>query len=515
MAQSDVIVIGAGYNGLTAAAYLARAGRSVTVLEQGEQLGGLATFDEIAPGFRAPALFSTVDRLHPSVVAELALERHGFRIQEGGGTLLMQPGGEAMYAPPGGLPEEASPEDRASLAEFERFLGRVAKALEPVLGDALPPVEPSGIGDLIDLLGLGWRLRRLGRKEMPAAMRLLPMALRDVTEEHVRDERLRAAVAWIGLVGSGVGPWAPGTALQLLFQRPPWFPGLFPGARFAAGADLGEALAAAAQAAGAKIRPGARVSRILVDDERVAGVVLDSGEELAAGTVISAVDPKTTMLELLEPGWLQPDVAEGLRNVRARGTVSAVRLALGEAPVLPGGKRAVGRIQIGPTLRYLERAADGVKYRRLPEELVIDATLPSAVATGLAPRGRHVLHAWVQYTPYELENPSWDEGRGLLADATVATLDAHFPGLARSVEAVDVITPPDIRTRFGLTGGHPFHAEPALDQALYMRPVPGMHEGRTPIAGLWLGGPGIHPGGGVTGLPGKLCAKAVLRGAKA
>lgn len=514
MARADVIVIGAGHNGLTAAAYLARAGRSVTVLEQNERPGGLASLDEIVPGVSAPALFSTVDRLHPDVVAELQLQRHGLQIREGGDTLLLERGGRGLRLPADGPPDDVGDRDREAWVAFEAFLGRIAKALEPALAEGLPPVEPEGIGDLLDLLGLGWRLRRLGRAEMPAAMRLLPMAMRDVVEERFEDERLRAAIAWIGLAGGGVGPWAPGTALQLVFRRPAWAGGLFPAPRFAAGVGLGEALGSAAAAAGCSVRTGERVSRILVDDDQVRGVALESGEEIFSDVVVSATDPRTTLLELLEPGWLEADILAAARNIRASGTVSAVRIVLGAEPRLPGGSRSVGRFRIGGSVRYLEEASDAVKYHQLPDSPVIDATLPSAWCDGLAPAGRHLLHARVQYTPFELGEPGWEAGAGRLGERVIELLDEHIPGLARDVEAVDVLSPADIHRRFGLAGGHPFHVEPALDQALYMRPIPGCHDGRTPINGLYLGGPGIHPGGGVTGLPGRLCARRVLEDAR-
>lgn len=513
MARNDVVVIGAGHNGLVAAAYLARGGRKVLILEQGEVLGGMAAVDEIAPGVRAPAVFATVDRFHPGIVRDLALERHGLRIEEGGGTLLARPGDDALFAPAGGLPEGLTDADARGLAAFESFLGRVSRALEPALAERLPDIEASGFGDVVDLLALGWRLRRLGRREMPAAMRMLPMALRDVVEEHFDDDRLQAAVAWIGLTGCRIGPWAPGGAFNLIFNRPAWYGGLFPGARFSVGTPLGEVLAEAAKAAGAEVRTGARATRIKVHEDSVTGVVLESGEEIEAACVLSAVDPRTTLLDLLEPGSLETDVLGAAENIRGTGSVSVVRAVVAEPPAMrdpAGGKRPVGRIQIGPTLRYLEEASDSVKYGRLPERPVLELTVPTAVGTGLAPRGQHVVHAWVQYTPRHLREGDWAGAREELGRRVVQIIDDHAPGFARSVEHLDVLTPEDIETRFGIRGGHPYHVEMALDQALYMRPIPGCHDGGTPVEGLYLGGPGIHPGGGVTGLPGKLASERLL-----
>lgn len=519
MARSDVIVIGAGHNGLTAAAYLARAGHRVLVLEATDRVGGLAAVDDLARDVACPAVFPTADRLHPSIVRDLGLQGHGLRIRQGGGTLLVGGDGGSLYAPPGGLPSGLGDRDREALASFERFLGRVGGALETALAEELPDIESTGIGRLADLLALGWRLRRLGRRDMPQAMRLLPMALRDVAEERFEDERLRAAIAWIGLQGNGTGPWAPGGALALLMQRPAWYGGLFPGPRFAAGAPLGEALAAAARAAGATVRTGARVTRIRVRGERVAGVALESGEEVETSCVVSGTDPRTTLLGLLEPGWLEPATLAAARNIRGAGAVSVVRFAVSEPPVIrdpAGGNGPVGRIQIGQSLRYQEEASDCVKYGRFPGHPVLELTLlgPGDGAGGGA-GGRQAVHAWVQYTPRHLREGSWDDQRDVLRDLVITTIEEHAPGFGGSIEHADVLTPADIEARFGIRGGHPYHLETALDQALYMRPFPGAHDGRTPLAGLYLAGPGIHPGGGVTGLPGKLAARRVLADLKA
>lgn len=515
MAQRyDVVVIGAGPNGMIAAAYLARAGKRVLVLERQERLGGLACTDEIAPGVRCSGVFGNASRLHPSVPQELGLAGHGLRLLRAThGAALLRPDGPAITF--GGTPGGLASAEVAALTRFDAFLGRIAVALEAAFAEPLPEIERTSMGDLLDLLTLGWRLRRLGRREMPDAMRLLPMALRDVTQEHLTDERLRAGVAWPGLLASVHGPYAPGGALPLLYHRPAWTTGLFAPPVFVAGGDgaLAAALASAARASGAELRSSAGVQQIRVRDDAVAGIVLDSGEEIAATRVLSTIDPRATMLELLEPGWIDPGLAFAARNLRGHGTVSLVRLALDGLPEFAGvGAEALrGSVQIGPTLRYQEEASDCVKYGQLAEHPVIELTLPSLTDDSLAPSGKHVLHAWVQYTPYRLRDTDWDAQRDRLGNLVVQAIEQYAPGLGARITARDVTTPLDLQRRHGMRQGHVYHAEITLDQFLFMRPFPARYHGRMPVAGLYLGGSGCHPGGGLTGLPGKIAARQVLQ----
>ncbi len=517
--RTDVAVIGAGLNGLVAASYLCRAGRSVVVLESRGQVGGTVSSEELAPGFRTSSTHPSAENLHPSIVADLRLADHGLELLKSrGGTYVPAAGGASLVL--GGDPAAAlgqGSQDAAAWRRFDAFLGRLAAALEPLFTQPLPEVVPTGVGDVMELLTLGFRLRRLGREEMPEAMRFLPMPLRDVLDDTFSDETLKAAIAGPALRSTWLSPRSAGSALQLLAARPAWGDGLLSPPVFVKGGlgALASAAAAAAEAAGAEVRTGCRVERIVLDDDgRAVGVALRGGEEIAAQLVVSNADPKRTLLELSDPAWLDPHDAFMVRNIRSRGTVAVVQLALGELPRFTGAPAGdthlAGRIQIGATLDELELAFDPVKYGELPERPALEITIPSLTDPSLAPQGRHVMHVWAQYIPHELRRGSWDERRDELGDRVVERIAELAPGFAESIEHRQVLSPQDIENRYGLTGGALYHVEPALDQALFMRPMPGWYQHRTPIDGLYLCGPGTPAGGGVTGLPGKNAAAQIL-----
>ena len=502
MADYDVIVVGGGHNGLTAAAYLARAGKRTLLLEARSELGGSlanTTFGEHS----APLGFTTVDTLHPSVVDDLGLTGHGLEMNEGSGTLVVGGATEPLWLPAGDPAANLSDDDRAGLAELQRLVSLAGVALKPMLSGALPTVEPKGIGDLFPLLMAGWRLRSLGRRDMPDVIRMLPMTLRDIAEEHVDDPRLQAAIACPALHGTWLGPWSAGGGYALLHHRPPWRSQLLGPPRFAKGgpAALVTALAAAATASGTTVRTDARVARIRVADDRVVGVTLTAGETIEATTILSACDPTTTLVDLLEPGWLAPEKQRAAQAIRYRGTVATARFALSALPDLPVPEAAAGRIQIGASLLTLEQAFDPAKYDEVPSAPVVELTFTEGTAGPIA-------HAWVQHVSAGAAADA--DARGRVLAAITATIDAALPGFGAQIQASDLSTAVDFQTELGLAGGHLYHGELGMDQILYMRPIPGMYDHRTPIKGLYLGGPGSHPGGGITGLPGKLGATRVL-----
>lgn len=517
--EYDVIVIGAGHNGLTAAASLARGGRSVLVLERREDFGGTASTIEFAPDFRSSACFATAELFHPEIARELDLVGNGLELRQApGGTLVPLPdGGGLRLGEDAGVPDALAPlsaADSAAFAAFNGLLRRVAAALGPVMSRPLPAIDPARAADAFELLTLGLRLRRLGKRDMPEALRLMPMAAEDVLAERFETPALQVAMAIPGLVSSWLGPKSPGSALGMLQQRPAWAGGTFPAPVFVTGGlgQLAAALAAVVKAAGGKIRTGAEVARIESADCRVTGVVLDNGEEIRARRVVSAVDARSTMLGMLAPGQLETDFADQVRDIRMRGSVAAVLFATDRLPAWRGvDGNGAGRVLIGDDLEYLERTFDNVKWGTIPTSPWLDVTLPTTVDRSLAPEGKHVIHVWAQSVPYELAEGTWDGRRDELGNRVVETIERYAPGFSETILHRRVLTPLDIERDWGLTGGHLFHGEPALDQSLYLRPVPGWYRHATPVRGLYLCGPGCHPGGGVTGLPGRNAATRVLK----
>lgn len=508
MAKSyDVLVIGAGLNGLVAAAYLAKAGRSVLVAERRDTVGGTVGNTEIAPGFSAPATFVSAEDFHPQIVRDLGLEKHGLRWLPGSpGTFVAN--GEASFQANGGPVFE----------KLDAFMGRVAKTLEPALTKALPEVENLGPGTFWELLTLGMRLRGLGKEEMPEALRFLPMPVKDVMDDYFdSDEGLKAALTGPALRASWLAPRSAGSALQMLLGRPAWRQGgLLSAPVFVEGGlgKLSEAVAAAARAAGAEILTDSAVERILTDEmDRACGVVIEGGDEIRAKNVVSNADPRTTLLRLVDPAVLDPEHLFAVKNIRSRGTVAIVRLVLNELPKFTGAPdgdaHLRGRVQFGATMDEIEQSFDPIKYGEIPERFFMEMTLPSLVGSSLASQESHIAHLWVQFVPHKPRDGSWDEKREALGDAVVAQVEQMAPGFQASIQHRDVTTPADMEARYGC--GHLHHVEPALDQALYMRPIPGFYRHETPVENLYLCGPGTHPGGGVTGINGKLAAERVLK----
>ncbi len=521
----DAVIIGAGHNALVCAAYLARAGRTVLVLERREVAGGCAVTEEFTPGFRCSATFPSVETFDPRVATELGLESHGLRRLAPGGILVPRRDQDALFlAPPeNGLSGEAwaskagcSASEGKAFVALDTFLRRLAGAFGPLFAKPLPDLEPSGPGGFIELFQTGWLLRRLGAHDLQEAMRFLPMPIADVLDERLTSDALKAVVGAGGLAGSWLGPRSPGSALNLLMHRLGGCRGALPHPQLAIGGTgaLTDALRQAAEAAGATVRTSAEVGRIQVERGVASGVALVSGEEIAARRVISGADPKATLLGLVDAFELEPSTTLLARAVRSRGTVAIVKFALDQLPVFAGApedpQHLAGRIHIGEHLDELERAFDDTKYGRLPRRPYLDLTIPSITDPSLAPEGRHVLSAWVQFPPYHLRGSTSDDARDELADIVVQRIEELAPGFTASIAARDILTPLDLERKFGVTEGCLYHAEPALDQCLYMRPMPRWGRYRMPIENLYLCGSGTHGGGGLTGLAGRNAARAIL-----
>ncbi len=524
MANYDAIIIGAGHNGLTAAAYLARAGNKVLLLERRPQVGGIAVTEEIFPGFK----FSTCEHLagafSKNIVSDLKLDQHGLEILPLAPLLLMPAlDGNALVIPRefNGAREAIATHSRPDADRFQAFcalMRNLADFLFTLYGVPLPDkAEPRNF-NLAEFVRLGWKFHRLGKKEMHEFLRVLPMSIADLLNEWFENDLLKAALAGAAMLGSYVGPRQQGTAFNFLHHQIGASNGALQTAGFVRGGSgaLTQALSNAAKAHGAEIRTGTEVMKIMTKDGIASGVVLENGDEIRAPITVSNVDVKRTLLELVEPASFDPEFLLQIKNIRSRGTLAKINLALDALPNFgPPNQAALGGIiQVAPTLDYLERAADDAKYKRFSKRPFLQITIPSVADPSLAPAGKHVMSVWVQSAPYEIAQSSWNEQRQALCDTVIETIEEYAPGLGNIVLHRQVLTPLDLETIYGLTGGHPYHAEMALDQIFFMRPVPGWSRYHTPITNLYLCGSGTHPGGGITGLPGYYAAREILKSAR-
>jgi phytoene dehydrogenase-like protein len=522
----DAVVIGGGHNGLVTAAYLARGGMRTLVLERGDVVGGAATTTELSPGASVPTLAHNVGRLRPSIWRDLDLKGHGLR--------LVSPHVLAFAPSPDGTAftlsadvnetatgiGERSAHDGERYVEFDRQVRSIGRFLAELAARTPPDIEAPGLGDALLGLALGRRFRGLGRHDGRTVLRVLPMAVADFVAEAFETDTLQAALAWRGVAYTAMGPWSASTAAVLLGDSAGNDGGAAGPTIYAEGGPgaLTTALAAAARAAGAEIRTGAEVAAVRSRDGRATGVVLAGGDEIEAQAVVSAIDPKRTLTGLVDPVAIGPTLRWRAGNIRTPGMVSKVNLVLSGLPTFPAARRddehlLRGRIVVAAGIDAMERAFDTAKYGGLPERPVIEATIPSLADPTLvsrAPVGTQVMSVIVQYTPFALREGSWDERRDDVGDAVLATLDEVSPGLSSLVTARQVLTPLDLERDFGLTGGHPLHAEPGLDQFFLWRPMLGHARYRFGLDGLYLAGSGAHPGGGVTGQPGRNAAQEIL-----
>ena len=523
MATYDAIIVGAGHNGLVTAAYLAKAGIRVLVLERRPVVGGIAVTEEIFPGFKFSVCAHLAGSFASEIIADLELKRHGFEL------LALDP---LLFAPtlegkslliPRDIGKAAAEIERHSKADAKKYPAfcALAKALSAFLrtlyGVQLPDKANPGDFNPAELLKIGWKFHHLGKKEMYEFLRILPMSVADLLNEWFESDLLKAALAGSGMLASFVGPSQQGTAFNLLHHQVGESNGGLRTAGFVRGGigNLTQALARAAQRFGAEIRTGRAVAKILTKSGVATGVVLDDGEEISATSVISNADVKRTLLELVEPTYLDPHFLLQVRNIRSRGTVAKINLAIDTLPKFKNSNNEAaalgGIIQIGPTVDYLERAADDAKYGRFSKQPFMEITIPSIADPTLAPAGKHVMSVWMQSAPYKLRESNWHEQRDALRDTVTNLIEDYAPGFKNSILHSQVLTPLDLEEIYGLTGGHLYHAEMALDQIFFMRPVPGWSRYRTPIENLYLCGSGTHPGGGLTGLPGYYAAKEILK----
>jgi phytoene dehydrogenase-like protein len=524
--KADVVVVGGGPNGLTAAALLAKGGLKTVLVERRSTIGGSAVTEEFHPGFRASTVAHTAGPFRASLISELGLSGNGLTFLEPEPRLfapLPDGRGLRLYGDPARSAASIatfSARDAARWPEFHGTMQRTAGVLARTLTLTPPDLDDPRVRDVFPLLGLGWDLRGLGKKDGHNLLRWGPMAVADFAQEWFETPLLCAAIAARGIHGAFAGPWSAGTTAHLLLQAAATG-GNGAGSSVLVRGGLGaltQSLAAAARRFGVELRTSAPASRVVLKEGRVAGLALESGEEIETRAVASSADLHRTCLGLLDPAALDPDDLRRVRNFRLQGMASRVNLALSALPTFPAAgddlQALQGRIHVGPEIDFLERAFDEVKYGGISRRPYLDVTIPSLTDPDLAPAGKQVMSVYVQYTPYRLKTGDWKTRRAEVLEAVLATLEEYAPGVRQLVVGSQVLTPLDLEDTYGITGGHPGHGEPSLDQLFLARPLLGWGRYRAPVPGLYLCGAGTHPGSGVTGLPGSNAAREILKDLK-
>lgn len=522
-ARYDAIIVGGGHNGLVAAAYLARAGRQVVVLEKRDLIGGAAVTEEIFPGFKFSVFSYVVSLLRPEIIRELDLPGHGLHILPLESSVTPLDNGDylAAWADPDQARRELmrhSPRDVEAMALFGRLMQQMAVAVKPIL--SMVPPDPTSLApsDLKGMLSLGGHFRSLGAEQFHALYKLMTMSASDYLDEWFDFGPLKATKSASGIIGTFLGPRSPGTAYVLLHHYMGEIDGAFRAWGFQKGGTgaISETIGRAAVAKGAEIRTGASVERVMVRDGRVTGVALKNGDELLAPVVVSGLDPRRTFLQLIDEKELPDEVVQGVKRYKFRGSSGKVNLALSGLPeftCLPGAGPAMrGAFSISPSIDYLERAYDDAKYGEFSRNPYMDIVIPSMIDPGMAPPGKHVMSIFVQYAPYALNGGWTDAKREAFGDAVIDTLARYAPNIRSQILHRQVLTPLDIERITGLTEGNIFQGELSLSQLFFLRPVPAWAKYRTPIHGFWQCGAGTHPGGGIMGASGRLAALEITGG---
>jgi phytoene dehydrogenase-like protein len=520
----DAIVIGGGHNGLVSAAYLAKAGRKVLVLERRGVLGGAAVSEEVFPGFTFSVCSYVVSLLRPWIIRELDLARFGLELIPLEASFLPLPDGDSLcrWSDSARTRREIarfSAHDAEIYPEFGRTMSRMGQFVKPLIDSPAPDPLALSPRELLRLLGLARRFTDAPVDEMELRLKLLSMSAVDLLDEWFESGVLKAPMSVSGIIGTFLGVRTPGTAYVLLHHYMGEIDGAFRSWGFSKGGTGGvsNAIAACARHHGATLRTRSAVERVLIEGGRAAGVVLQGGEEIRARSVVSNCDPRATFFGLVGERELPPDFVRDLSRYKYRGSSGKVNLALDRLPVFAcrGGSDQThlrGDIAIAPGIDYLERAYDEAKAGDFSQRPYINVVIPSLVDPSVAPPGQHVMSCFVQYAPYEIkEGPSaWPTRREAFGDAVLDTLEEYVPGLRRSILHRQVLSPWDLEQEFGLAEGNIFHGELCLEQLAFLRPAAGFARYATPLRDLWLCGSGTHPGGGIMGTPGALCAKTML-----
>lgn len=521
----DAIIIGAGHNGLVTAGYLARAGRSVLVLESRPVVGGACVTEELFPGFRVSTAAYLCSLLQEKIIRDLELRKFGYQIF---------PKDPAYFSPlPDGRRLFLWQDSRQTISEIARFSGadaqrypayeaqlaRLAAFVESLLLRTPPNIFPPRLDDLIRFFSLLARAARMPGRDLAALLKIMTASVASFLEEWFESDALKTALATDGVIGTNGGPYTPGTAYVLLHHCMGGVNGIRGLWGFVKGGmgAITQALAQSAISRGARMRTGSPVAKILVRNKRARGVVLEDGEELQSRVVVSAVDPKRTFLKLVDAEHLDSEFRDQVAKIRMEGTSFKLNLAVDQLPdfkASPGtapGPQHRGTIHICPSLEYLERAWDDAKYGRPSAHPMLEITIPTVYDSSLAPPGKHILSIFAQYTPYRLQEGSWREVREIFADRVIDLLAEYAPNIRQAIMGRHMLSPLDLEEQFGMTGGNIFHGEMSPDQLFFMRPLAGWARYRTPVRGLYLCASGTHPGGGVMGAPGYNAAKEILR----
>jgi len=521
--QYDAIVIGGGHNGLVAAAYLARAGKKVVVLERRHVLGGAAVTEEVVPGFKFSVCSYVVSLLRPEIIRELDLPRHGLEILPLDGTFTPMFNGDYLWRMDDHwkmVREVArhSQTDSEAYEEFAKCMHQLCKFVKPIL--SMVPPDPTSLDprELNKLFFLSRRFQGLSRQDRYYLVRLMTMSAADFLDTWFDTDVLKSTMSASGIIGTFLGIRSPGTAYVLLHHYMGEIDGTFRAWGLPRGGTgaISNAIGAAAREAGAEIRLQAGVAKILAKDGRATGVVLENGEELHAKVVASSCDPNLTFLKWLDNGLLPDEFLSEVKRYKYRGSSGKVNLALDGLPELrskPGpGPHLRGAISISPTMEYMERAYDDAKYGHFSRRPFVDIVIPTLTDPSMAPPGKHVMSCFVQYAPYKLApGLEWDSRmREDFGNAVIDAVAEHIPNLKGLIAGRQVLSPLDIQTMTGLTEGNIFQGELTLEQLFFFRPVPGWARYRTPLKGLYMCGSATHPGGGIMGAPGRLGAQAIL-----
>jgi phytoene dehydrogenase-like protein len=523
-ARYDAIIVGGGHNGLVTAAYLARAGKKVLVLERREMLGGCAVTEQLWPGYRVSTGAYLISLLQDRIVRELELERFGYRVMPKDPAFFSAfPDGRHLFFwqdEKRTLTEIArfSARDAAAYPKYEAYLESLAVVVESLLLVTPPELPPRGPGDFIEYLKLLARFRNLGPRQITGLVKIFTQSAADFLDEWFESPEIKVTLATDGVIGANGGPRSAGTAYILMHhcmggvagKRGLW--GFVKGGM----GVVSEAIAASARSKGAEIRMNAAVRRVLVRDGRACGVVLDNGDEFQADIVASNLDPKVTFLKLVDAAHLDADFRASIEHFRVEGTSLKMNLALDELPeftALPGapGPQHGATMHICPSIDYVERAWDDAKYGRPSRNPLIEMTCPTVYDSELAPPGKHIMGIFLQYAPYTLRDANWDDLRQPYGDRILEVVAEYAPNMRNIVRERQVLSPLDLERRFGISGGNIFHGEMSLDQMFFLRPVAGWARYRTPVRGLYLCGSGAHPGGGVMGAPGYNAAREILK----